>query len=149
MTVGEILIAILREMVGIPPARKTPPRRRARPPSPSPARNDAVIEPEVKPEPEWPAPPRPVRAPEPGPEPVRRITRVDMEAAYARPTAPAPALPFLEEERKAVIPISRTRGPKAALAEGFVDRLRRNPGIAREAFVYGEIFGPPKAFRNE
>ncbi|MDR1613095.1 MAG: hypothetical protein LBT97_10005 [Planctomycetota bacterium] len=161
MTLGEILVAVIREMLGIPPGEKPPPRRRAPSIPRSPAWDD-VVDADASPDPARempPTPPEPAWGAPAGPTgPImetpaaRRITGADLAELYApgRSANPPPIPPVAAPtgEKRAKTPISRARGPRAALAEGFAERLRANPAAAREAFVYGEIFGPPKADRE-
>lgn len=151
MALGEVLLEVLMEMMGIPTKKKPPPRR-TRPrvsqpveePSPDiepddeqlyPTLEDLVYQPVV---PEVEATEAPAEAIEP-PPPVRDAG----PAGEARRREWAQAAQVLSGRRE------RADTSAGAFAGDIVRQLQSDPAAARAAFVYSEIFGPPMADRNE
>lgn len=125
--------------------------------------NQAVNEEEARPTPS--EPPRPA-APPHRPKPSRPVPSVPPAPAAGKGRNPEPA-------QRTLAPVSVTEyaAASAAMTEAsmrssgdeappatsretrsvvpeYISRLRNNPGAARQAFVYAEIFGPPLADRS-
>ncbi len=141
MSLGDIFVEILGEMMGVPIKKKTPPSA-SRPVAPPPVEDDDVYmyddegeenryevvhreeEPARRPE-----IPSTVMAAVESYEPQQRATR---------------RIPIHQEPRR-----SSTKAVPVGLPDGFVQSIRTDKAAARAAIVSAEIFGPPVSERRD
>ncbi len=165
----DILVAIIEELTGTK-KKAPPPRRHVRPPPPPPPQATGPVaqgtspefdkmvkqffgipddeeedEAEVEAEKIAPPPP-PVRKPEP--RPVRPAPALLAKTAVE--PIPEPMSAFIDEPvylDNAVPMATPPRSGKSTYGRDLAAKLRGNPKVARDAFIYSEIFGPPLADR--
>lgn len=147
MSLGETLFETLAEMMGIP-VRKQPPKRQ-----PPPRRPDEdtytfpgeVVWGDSDMEDDAPPPEAAAQAPEAAVAALRAAahTYQDMRSSTSHRSIVVPA-----EKAETLAPSSGAKRSVGVPAD-LVAELRRDPAAARKAFLYGEIFGPPLADREE
>lgn len=166
MSLGDILVELLGEALGIP-VKKTQQQQGRRPPPPP------VPEPEYTSETRPPArglfdfdelfddlPPesreifsRLTEEEEAFADGEPRVQEIARAAEPFRPTSVIESVPATGAESFAPISAGlqheRRQDMPPELPKDFVERLRNDPEAARAGFVYGEIFGPPLAERRE
>lgn len=156
MSLGDILVEILGEMMGVPIKKKQPPTA-SRPAAPTPVassyggedddvymydddaeeENPASLFREEVPETSWAEP-----APEPEFQP---SLHMPVPAMAEEPVQqPAKAVPIRREVRQ-----SPTKVKANGLPKGFVESICTDNAAARAAIVSGEIFGPPVSERRD
>lgn len=136
MSLGDILFETVAEMMGIPVRRRAPERR----PPPRPPDDGPLAFPDEVDEVAW----SDAETEDDPPTPTAAETSRDPHPDRQRPIPVAPAERL--ETSSAPSP-DKTRAPGAPSA--LVADLRRDPAAARKAFLYGEIFGPPLADRED
>jgi hypothetical protein len=159
MSLGDILVEILGEMMGVPIKKKRPPTQ-SRPVAPPPVasspfsheedddvymyddeegedRYESVYR-EVEPDPE---PEAPVVFHPPLPAPSAIMAAVEH---YETLTPPVQTIQVKQEARRSV-----TKVKPAGLPDGFVESIRTDNAAARAAIVSAEIFGPPVSERRD